>query len=370
MECDRGVARPSNRTGRLAAPDGVCGRRAGLCFEPPCATPPSCVSPSPDSTGLLEHRFLLFTGKGGVGKTTLVASLAVHAAHRGHRPLVVELSHRASMRSVFGVPEIDFQPRDVGHGVHAMSMDLDLALLEYVVQHVPSRRLARTILKNKVLERLFQAMPAVGEIATMSKLQAFEAEVLDGRPRWSPILVDLDATGHALMFLELRNVVAGLMGVGPMLRLIEGMADTFADPKRCRLNLVTTPDELPITETIDLHRRLVDAKTVAFGRVLVNRVPMVDLPANARAAIDAVEQAARSIGDAETIADAVHARRVLDASARARACIERLAEAISLPIVELPVLQTARLGKAELLRLGAMACGDLVDRRVHAGGLV
>lgn len=153
-----------------------------------------------------------------------------------------------------------------------------------------------------------------------------------------------------------------------MLRLIEGMAEAFADPHRCRLNLVTTPDELPLTETIDLHRRLGEARTVAFGRVLVNRVPQPDLPPSARTAIRAVEQAARSIGDVETLADAVHARRLLDQSDQARERIGRLSREIPLPIVELPLLMTARMGKEELLRLGALASGEVLPPGVGSGG--
>ena len=104
----------------------------------------------------MQKRLVLLTGKGGVGKTTVVAALAVHAASLGMRPLVVELGHRESMRAVFGLDEIGFKPREVGLGVHAMSVDVDKAMLDYFTQHIPSRRIAKGILHNKVLERLFR----------------------------------------------------------------------------------------------------------------------------------------------------------------------------------------------------------------------
>lgn len=310
---------------------------------------------SADASAFFAHRFLLFTGKGGVGKTTVVAALAVHAAALGLRPLVVELGHRESMRSVFGVDDVGFDPRDVGHGVHAMSMDIDLAVLDYLSQHVPSRRVARSIAQNKVIERLFKAMPAVGEIATLNKLRRLELERDGAKSKWHPIIIDLDATGHAMMFLELRNVIAGLMGSGPMLRLIEGMADMFADPHTTRLNLVATPEELPVTETIELHHHLQAAKTVAFGRVYVNRVPRPPLPLDAAAKLDDLEQAARAVSDRDTLSDVEFGRRALEETRRAREQIERLTEHVPLPVIELPRLSARRMGPSELASLGALA---------------
>ncbi|MCA9655121.1 MAG: hypothetical protein H6712_32785 [Myxococcales bacterium] len=304
---------------------------------------------------LLDHRFLLFTGKGGVGKSTLTAALAIEAAARGLRPLVVELGHRATMRSIFGVEAVGITPRAVGHGVHAMSVEFEQSVVEYMAQHIPSRRTARAIVSNPVLDRLFKAMPAVGEIATINILRHREAERDDrGRPRWAPILVDLDATGHALMFLELREVVRHLMGAGPMRRLVDEVADTFADPRRTRLNLVTLPEELPVSETLELHQRIRAARSVAFGRIFVNRVPTTGL-LGAEARVEALHEAARSQGDPELLADAVFARAALDNERRARAQIDRLREHLALPVVELPRLVASRLSGDELRALGRAA---------------
>jgi arsenite-transporting ATPase len=315
------------------------------------------AEPSSD-LDLLGHRFLLFTGKGGVGKSTLTAALALEAAARGLRPRVVELGHRATMRSVFGVDAVGFTPRAVGHGVHAMSVEMDQAVVEYMAEHMPSRRMARAVAGNQVLQRLFRAMPAVGEIATVNALRRLEAERDGaGRPRWAPILVDLDATGHALMFLELRQVVAHLMGAGAMRRLVDDMADAFADPRRTRLNLVTLPDELPVTETLELHARLRDAGSVTFGRVFVNRVPYTGL-AGLVGEVAALREAAARGGDAELGADAELAVRALEAERAARRQLERLREQLPVPIVELPQLDATRLSPADLRRLGAVALGS------------
>lgn len=311
-------------------------------------------------SALLQRRFVLMTGKGGVGKTTLVAALAVHAASLGMRPLVVELGHRASMRSVFGIDEIGFAPRDVGLGVHAMSVDVEVAVLDYMIEHIPSKRVAKSIVQNKVLERLFAAMPAVGEIATVNKLRQLEAETLpSGQRRWGPIFVDLDATGHALMFLELRSVIDNIMGAGPMKRLVEETAAMLADPEITRLCLVATPAELPVTETIELYGKLRGQGTVAFGPVFANRMPQVPLSPAAVAALGEVEQAAAAVGRSDVLADLAWARTALHQAGAAHAQIQRLREAVPMQIVELPQLPAMRMDAASLGHLGALAAGGV-----------
>ncbi len=298
------------------------------------------------------------TGKGGVGKTTLVAALAVHAASLGMRPLVVELGHRESMRSIFGVDDIGFTPRDVGLGVHAMSVDVDGAVLDYMIEHIPSKRVARSIVQNKVLERLFAAMPAVGEIATLNKLRQLEAETLSsGERRWGPIFVDLDATGHALMFLELHSVIDGIMGAGPMKRLVEETALMLADPELTRLCLTATPAELPVTETIELYEKLQGRGLVTFGFLFANRMPTSGLSAQEVASLDSVESAARIAGQQDVLADVAWARLLQEQAAAARVQIGRLRAHVPLPVVELPQLPAARMDGAVLSRLGALAAG-------------
>jgi hypothetical protein len=297
--------------------------------------------------GVSDARLLLLTGKGGVGKTTIAAALAVDAARAGRRPLLIELGHRASMRSVFDVAEIGFEPRSVGHGVYAMSVDFDLAVTDYMATHVPSRRLAKAIVGNRVLERLFAAMPAVGEIATLNALHRRLTEMDQGRPRWNPVIVDLDATGHALMFLELRQVVGGLMGAGPMRRLVDEMADLIADPDHSRLCLVTLPDELPVTETLELYARLSAAKSVTFGPIYVNRVPEPPLSAADLPPLDALAASA----DPDVRDDVAFARGQARAAERARVQIERLAAGVDVPLVPLPQMGFARLSEAQLVEI-------------------
>ena len=194
-----------------------------------------------------------------VGKSTVVAAIAEAAARRGQRPLIVELGHRASMQDIFlgraggsgrrRAPKIGHEPVAVrpDGGVWAMNIDLESALFDYVVEQVKVKRIARMITGNRTLDRLFRAAPAVREIVMLNKLRQLERQQqADGAPRWSPILVDLDATGHALMFLEMPRMLRKVIAHGPLRGLVDSLTELFTDRQRTTLCLVTLPLEVPV----------------------------------------------------------------------------------------------------------------------------
>src|SRR5688500_14392327 len=113
-----------------------------------------CYRCAVDDGDVFTAPLSLFTGKGGVGKSTVVAAVAVEAARRGKRPLIVELGHRASMQAIFGAATFGHAAREVAPGVHASSFDLGTALGEYAAEHAPAP-IARRIAKSASLRRFF-----------------------------------------------------------------------------------------------------------------------------------------------------------------------------------------------------------------------
>jgi arsenite-transporting ATPase len=317
------------------------------------------VTASP--TSLLDRRLLLFTGKGGVGKTTLVAALALEAARRGRRPLVIELGHRASMEAVFEIDRIDYTPRDVGRGVHAMNLDFESALSEYFEQHIPVQRVARTIMRNKTLQKFFHAAPSVSEIATLNKISTLEAERGQGGYRWDPIFVDLDATGHALMLLNLPGVMSGLIGDGPMRRMVDGFSTLLADPRRTILSLVTLPLELPAQETVELYTQLNEHHDIALGVLFVNQVPPRPLNPKQAGLLDRLEHRAKTVGIDTLVDDVAIARRAMRYHANARGQINRLLREIDMPMVELPNVASRVLDLDTIAKLGRKTL-ELLER--------
>jgi len=296
----------------------------------------------------MAPRLELVTGKGGVGKTTLCAALALDAARNGQRPLVVELSRRASLTSVFG-KELGHEARDMGHGVHALSVDVEEALVGYLATHLRVRSVARKIIGSRALSGFLDAAPAVAEVATYHYLASLLAEEERGTPLWDPIFVDLDATGHALMFLGLPDVLDGLLGQSPLRGLVETFSEVLRDPEQTALHLVTLPRELPVEETEELSARLRAEERVALGELFVNRMPEPLIPEDLAGAVDALG----ALDDPATSADLALLEREARHRARAEAHLERL-RALPHRLTTLPALPPG-FSFADLADLGALA---------------
>lgn len=309
---------------------------------------------------LLDRRLLLFTGKGGVGKSTVVAALAMEAARRGQRPLIVELGHRASMQSIFGVPHIGHEPTAVSADgkVWAANLDLDEAIVDYVVEQVKIRRVARSITSNRTLQGLFRAAPAVREVAMLNKLRLFEREQTKGRPSWGPILVDLDATGHALMLLDMPQILGTLLSSGPLRGLIDTLTGLFTDPSRTLLNLVTLPAEIPVQETLELHERLTRSRSIQLGALFINQVPPPPLAAELRPLLPELAELAAHAGLGELTHDLGLAAQGLAEDAQVRDLITTLHREVRMPIALLPRLDPS--APDALLTLGRAAMHELV----------
>ncbi len=222
---------------------------------------------------LARSRIHFFTGKGGVGKSTVVAAAAIALAAQGKRPLIVELGHRATMSAILGAPSIGYEPREVAPGVRSMNLEPEAALREYVASRVKIPGFARFALASEPLRRFFEAAPAVNEVVTLAKLDRLEREQRGGRPKHDPILVDLDATGHALMFFELPRVFSGIARSGPLAALLDSFSALLRDERRAKLHVVTLPMELPVNETLELCEHLRPRGELSVGKVVVNRTP-------------------------------------------------------------------------------------------------
>lgn len=314
---------------------------------------------------LLDRRLLLFTGKGGVGKSTVVAALAAEAAARGLRPLIVELGHRATMQGIFAdmgaTQPIGHEPVPVtaDRTIWAANLDFEAAIVDYVADQVKLRSVARTIVGNRALQGLFRAAPAVREIVMLNKLRLFERAVTRGRPTWGPILVDLDATGHALMLLEMPRVVSELLADGPLRGLVDALTGLFTDPARTLLNLVTLPAEIPVQETLELYHRLRREHGVRLGALFVNNVPAPAIDGELRPYLPELAGLAAREGLPDLAADVLLAEQAIARDELVLTLVAQLQHEVDLPLALLPRLAPHEFDIPGLRRLGRAALSSL-----------
>lgn len=229
----------------------------------------------------LERRAILVTGKGGVGKTSFARGLARWAAAQGRRPLVVGMGGTGPAR-----PE-PMASAGPDAGVHRVRLDVDLALEGFVARRllggrVPGlvRRGGRSLLRSAhhgVIGRLLAAAPGVPEVLAIDSLLGW---VDRSAPVWSPVVVDLESTGHALMLFDAPSVLGPLVGVGARAgsgagdvgELLQRFAKWVRDPMQVTTCVVATPESLVVEETRELLTGLAD-RGLAVGPLVVNRMP-------------------------------------------------------------------------------------------------
>ena len=139
--------------------------------------------PAPD---LLNRRCLLFTGKGGVGKSTMAAATAVLAASLGRRVLLIEVDAKGDVPAQFEQREVGFTPREVYPGVHAMAMDTEASLREYLRLNLRIPVVGRLGPLARVLDFVAAAAPGVKEILTIGKIAWETRESIEDRPHRRP----------------------------------------------------------------------------------------------------------------------------------------------------------------------------------------
>ena len=216
---------------------------------------------------LLDRQLLFVTGKGGVGKTTIAAALALLAAHHGKRTLVGEVDAKGNLADFFEVGETDFTPREIAPNLFAMSMQTEESLKEYLRLQLKVPLVARIGPLARTFDFVAQAAPGVKEVLTIGK---FLWEVR--QKNYDIVVVDAAATGHVVAQLAAPSHIRELVKVGMVRDQTGWMLDMLGDPARTGAVIVASPEEMPVNETIELAGHIEQDTNVDLAAVVVNRV--------------------------------------------------------------------------------------------------
>ena len=291
-------------------------------------------------TPLLDRKLVFVTGKGGTGKTTVASALALLAASQGKKVLICEIDAKGELAGYYEAPPMAFKEREVQPGLFAMAMDTEAALREYLKLQLRIPIVGRIGPVAKAFDFLATAAPGVREILTVGKL-CFEVR----DKGWDMVVVDAPATGHIIGQLAAPQAVNGLVKVGLIRTQTDWMLDMLSDPAITGLLAVCTPEEMPVTETIELAVKVREETTVQLAGVVVNRVLPELFGRQEEAVFDALtapgplaELDGQVGGDAGPVLEAA---RLAVTMRRTRSThLERLREGIdpSVPLLYLPYL--------------------------------
>ncbi|HKE72077.1 MAG TPA: ArsA family ATPase [Acidimicrobiales bacterium] len=218
-------------------------------------------------TALLDRRLLFVTGKGGVGKTSIAAALGQLSASQGRRTLLCEVDAKGNLAGAFETGPTEFREREIAPGLWAMSMDTEASLREYLRLQLKLPLLSRLGPLARTFDFVANAAPGVKEILVVGKLCHEVRE-----RHYDLVVVDASATGHIVGQLAAPRAIGDLVQVGPVRNQTGWMLDILSDPARTGVVIVSTPEEMPVNETLELAGRLKAETSVDLASVVVNRV--------------------------------------------------------------------------------------------------
>ena len=254
---------------------------------------------------LFARRTLWVTGKGGVGKSSISAALALLAAQQGRRTLLIDVQATGDAARFLDAPPPRYEAREVssvGRNLFHLALHPEEVLDEYLEVALKVPRVRRFGPFRKVFDFIATGAPGVKEVLVPGKV-GFEERATDrGRPRWDLIVVDAAPSGQVLSHLRGPRSIQEMVGVGMIRNQTAWVQELIDDPKRTGLVVVALPEEMPVTETEELLAKLPDAVKTPVLAVVANRV--VDAPRD-RAALPALAGVRTALGDAAPALDAL-----------------------------------------------------------------
>jgi hypothetical protein len=271
-------------------------------------------------------RLHVVTGKGGTGKTTVAAALALALAAGGRKVLLVEVEGRQGIAQVFDIPPLPYEERKIavapgGGDVYGLALDPEEAMLDYLEMFYGMRRAGRALTKLGVVDFATTIAPGLRDVLVTGKTsEAVRRRDRSGRRIYDAVVMDAPPTGRIARFLKVTTEVAGLARVGPIKNHADLVRGVVTSPETA-VHFVTLLEEMPVQETLDGVAEL-GAARLPVGGIFINMVRSDGLPQKA------LEAALKGRFDIGELALGLKAAGLADGTADASAIASVLAEEV------------------------------------------
>ncbi len=289
-------------------------------------------------------RLILVTGKGGTGKSTVAAALALGLARR--RPTtLVDLDQRMWAARMLGLePDNNLDPMAKRDAVanpgaianlETISLSASTELEAFIERIVPIKAVARRMLQSRTFGYVSAALPGLEAFLMLERLR-----IVAGRAALEDryVVVDAPATGSALELLSVPGALEQIAPLGTLNRLAANVGSFLADPTRFAVILTLTPQELALGEALEASAMLRGRLGVSVAAAALNCVPGPLFSAREMKALDALH----------AYPGCARLARWRDGAGRFAARVRREASRAGLAVVELPMLFSPAMRRAEL----------------------
>lgn len=287
------------------------------------------------------ERFLFVTGKGGVGKTTVAASLARMRSRAGERVLLA-VTDPAAYGQLLPGARFEADPIAYDARLYTVHIEPESALKEYGRLLIKPRLARQALFDNRYVQSFLTALPGLPQWAVLGKAWYHTTETIDDVLRFDGVIFDAPATGHAVDLLRLPRVITELAPASILRRDAELASQMLRDARASNIVLVSLPEELPTNETIELAGKITQELALPVGAVLQNRVRAPVFSDAERDAL-ALIPPSESTAPVDSAIEAAAARGIRErAQHDSRARLAELVPSVVGKLVELPEVDAAR----------------------------
>ncbi len=296
---------------------------------------------------LFDKRFLFVIGKGGVGKTTVAASLGLAAAKRGKRTLIAMTNVKERLSRKLGSAPIGDDIVSIRENLDAVNMTPEKALEEYGMMILKIRALYETLFENRYAKAFIRGTPGIDAWSMLGKAY-FHAvgHGKDGIGDYDLVILDTPATGHGLDMIRMPMVITAIAPSGLLSREASRALELFRDPQRGGAVVVTLPEDMPTNETLELQTALRDELRIPIQSVVVNQTLKPLFGSEIREEIQSFPAKLDASSPLATLGRAGRVRSMREA-VQAES-LERLKAGTTAPMLRLPRLFTPDIGPAQI----------------------
>lgn len=299
-------------------------------------------------TSLFEKRFILVVGKGGVGRSTVAASIAAACARKGRKTLLFEANAKDRFGEFFGRPAVGTDIVRLADNLHAINTTPAHALEEYGLMVLRFRRVYKLVFENRITEAFIKAIPGIEDYALLGKAWFHTTETKGRSKVWDTVVFDMAASGHSLSMLQIPWSIMSAVPEGPLTQDAREIQKLLLDASLTSTVMVTMAEDMPSNEAIDLAGQMRSLMNLPITELVINQLYRDRFPAGSPQAqvLEALEQSDALSSDLEALRE--HGEQCRSRRALNETYLSRLAKAMHCPTAKLPRLFVPKLGRDEI----------------------